>query len=137
MMFFGMVGFLIGPFALVLVPAAYALSAYILVVWAVIVPACLVEGLGPIGSMIRSADLTKGYRWKVFGIMFLLVLLSIAAAIVQLMLTAYDQTAGSIFAIIWFLVWIAYWNCNIIMIYHDLRVAKEGVDTEQIASIFD
>jgi hypothetical protein len=34
-------------------------------------------------------------------------------------------------------VWIAYWNCAIIMTYHDLRVAKEGIDTGQIASIFD
>jgi hypothetical protein len=136
-MLFGMLGLLIGPFALVLAPAIYALSVYLLIVWAVIVPACLVEGLGPLDSMIRSFDLTKGYRWKVFGIMFLLVLLSIVAVIAQVTLTAYGQTAASIFAIVWLLPWIAYWNCNIIMIYHDLRVAKEGVDTEQIAAIFD
>ena len=34
-------------------------------------------------------------------------------------------------------VWTGYFNCVIIMIYHDLRVAKEGVDTSQIASVFD
>jgi hypothetical protein len=31
----------------------------------------------------------------------------------------------------------AYWNGIIIMTYHDLRVAKEGVDTAPIAEIFD
>jgi hypothetical protein len=136
-MAFTILGFLIGPFAIALVPAMYALAAYILVVWAVIVPACLVEDRGAIDSIIRSADLTVGYRWKVFGILFLLVLLSVIAGIVQQKLMAFNQTAASIFAVIWLLVWIAYWNCNIIMIYHGLRVAKEGVDTEQIAAIFD
>jgi len=136
-MFFGMLGLLLGPFAIVLVPAIYALAAYIVVVWAVVVPACLVEDLGPIASMIRSADLTKGYRWKIFGVMFLLALLSIVASILQIMLAVYNQMAANILLISWSLVWLAYWNCNIIMIYHDLRVAKEGVDTEQIAAIFD
>jgi len=87
--------------------------------------------------MIRSADLTKGYRWKIFGVMFLLALLSIVASILQIMLAVYNQMAANILLISWSLVWLAYWNCNIIMIYHDLRVAKEGVDTEQIAAIFD
>src|ERR1700722_8945161 len=41
----------------------------LLVMWAVVVPACLVEGLGPIESMSRSAALTKGHRWPIFGIM--------------------------------------------------------------------
>ena len=35
------------------------------------------------------------------------------------------------------LAWSAYWNCVVVMAYHDLRVAKEGVDTSQIAEIFD
>jgi hypothetical protein len=34
----------------------------------VAVPACVVERLGPIKSMERSARLTKGHRWKVFGL---------------------------------------------------------------------
>ena len=32
------------------------------------VPACVVERLGPFKSMGRSAWLTKGHRWKIFGI---------------------------------------------------------------------
>jgi hypothetical protein len=136
-MFFMILAMLLGPFAIALMPAAYVLSLYLVVVWAVVVPACLVEGLGPLASMIRSIDLTKGYRWKIFGILFLLGLLFIVFVTLMFMLVAYDQMAGNIFAIIWLLVWIAYANCSIIMIYHDLRVAKEGVDTEQIATIFD
>jgi hypothetical protein len=127
----------LGPLTIVLTPVVYVPSLFLLIIWAVVVPACIVEALGPIASMSRSAGLTKGYRWKIFGIMLLLLLLSVAATVVQVILTSVSQGLGGIFAIIWFVVWIAYWNCTIIMTYHDLRVAKEGIDTEQIASIFD
>jgi len=134
---FGLIGFLLGPFAVVLIPAIYVPPIILLVIWAVVVPACVVERLGAIDSMSRSAGLTKGYRWKIFGIMLLLFLLSIVAAVVQIALGSFSQALAGLFAIIWFVVWIAYWNCTIIMTYHDLRVAKEGIDTQQIAAIFD
>jgi hypothetical protein len=51
---------------IVLVPAAF-----LFVIWAVVVPACVIEGLGPIASMFRSFDLTRGFRWKIFGITLL------------------------------------------------------------------
>ena len=44
------------------------------VMWSVVVPACLVEELGPIASMARSADLTKGYRWRMLGLIAALLL---------------------------------------------------------------
>ena len=133
----GMLAAALGAVTIVLVPAIYIPAAILLVMWAVVVPACIVENLGPIGSMSRSTDLTKGYRWKIFGIFLLLFLLSLVASIVQVMLAFISEILGNIFAIIWFVVWIAYWNCSVIMTYHDLRVAKEGIDTEQIASVFD
>jgi hypothetical protein len=47
---------------------------------------------------------------------------------------------GSAFAILidaaWFVPLIAYWSAIVIMTYHGLRVAKEGVDSGQIAAIF-
>ncbi len=39
--------------------------------------------------------------------------------------------------LVWTAVWATYWNSVLIMIYHDLRVAKEGIDTHQIAAVFD
>jgi hypothetical protein len=134
---FSVVAAALGPFAIVLTPAIYIPSAFLLVVWGVVVPACVVEGLGPIASMLRSFDLTKGYRWKIFGIMLLLGLLYVAAFVVQMMLSWFSQGLGGLFALVWLVVWVGYWNCAIIMTYHDLRVAKEGIDTEQIAAIFD
>jgi hypothetical protein len=32
---------------------------------------------------------------------------------------------------------VAFYNSVIVVIYHDLRVTKEGVDIDQIAAVFD
>jgi hypothetical protein len=106
--------------------------------WSLGVPACVVEGLGPSASMKRSAELTKGHRWQIFGITCLLF---IGSALVNKLVTMVLGPAGIVVAafgsLVWTAVWAAYWNCVLIMIYHELRVAKEGVDTEQIVSVFD
>ena len=40
------------------------------------IPGCVVEGRGPIESWSRSAQLTKGYRWRLFGLALLLMVMS-------------------------------------------------------------
>jgi hypothetical protein len=108
------------------------------IIWTVALPACVVEGLGPIQCMQRSTQLTKGYRWKIFGIMLLLMIISwIVGGIIGAVLIPAGSVVKAIGNLIWTAAWSAYWNCVLVMIYHDLRVAKEGIDTEQIASIFD
>jgi hypothetical protein len=48
---------------------------------------------------------------------------------------------GPTLAWIVFLAWSAafgaFYAIMVVVIYHDLRVAKEGVDTDQIAAVFD
>jgi hypothetical protein len=39
--------------------------------------------------------------------------------------------------VIWNGVWGAFYAICIVVAYHDLRVAKEGVDTAQIAAVFE
>jgi len=134
------VGLVLGRLVVLLWLGVFVPIVMLGVMWSVVVPACLVEGLGPIASMARSADLTKGYRWKVTGILLLLGVIAIAALIILvilLALTHFSPVAMLIFQMAWLVAWTAYLNCAIIMIYHDLRVAKEGVDTAQIASVFD
>lgn len=121
----------------IVLPLALVPSAILLVIWAVIVPACVIEGHGPLDSLLRSADLTKGSRWRIFGIMLLVGLLSVAGEGVDLVITPISSALATIIRVAWFVVAIAFWNCTIIMTYHDLRVAKEGIDTGQVAAIFD
>jgi hypothetical protein len=124
----------VSPIAFVPVTAP---AAILFVMWIVTVPACVVEALSPLASIIRSNGLTKGYRWKIFGIAFLLGLLLLAIPIVQLILTPLGRALPAIVGTACLLVWIAYCNCVVIMTYHDLRVAKEDILTEQIVEIFD
>jgi hypothetical protein len=108
------------------------------IMWSVALPACVVEGLGPIASLRRSANLTKGYRWKIFGIFLLLMVVSlVGAGLIGLLSFQLGPVVTAIVHFVLNAVWAAYFNSLLVMIYHDLRVAKEGVDIEQIAAVFD
>jgi uncharacterized membrane protein len=105
----------------------------------VAIPACVVERLGPGKSIGRSAALTKGYRWRVFGlwISFMIVL-----GIVQSVSVGIGASIGGAFVaqlvlLLWNAVYIAFSATLAVVTYRDLRVAKEGVDTDQIAAVFD
>src|SRR5262245_17695778 len=61
---------LVTPLLLVLTPIPIA---FILTVYFVTAAACVVEERGPFGSTGRSMQLTKGHRWRIFGLELLLV----------------------------------------------------------------
>jgi len=115
-----------------------------MVLW-VAVPACVGEKLGVGASLSRSAALTKGYRWQVFGIVLLLSVLSLVAAfalggIVGFGLAVAHVGLSSIAVIAQFaagaVVGSLTATCAAVSYYY-LRVAKEGVDIDQIAAVFD
>jgi hypothetical protein len=109
------------------------------IMWYVATPVCVVEQKGPVASLLRSSELTKGHRWKIFG---MVVLLYIFAIIIGLVIGALlGLTRSPIIVTLGTLVWTGAWGAFYaifgVVTYHDLRVAKEGVDTDQIASVFD
>ncbi len=120
--------------ALMIVPAAIVISAFF-----VVVPACVVEGLGPVQGMRRSAELTKGYRWRIFALAFAAL---VTEMIGQMLLDQATRPFGN-FALIlapqvaWDVVVGAFVAIAMAVTYRDLRVAKEGVDADQIATVFD
>ena len=71
MIVLGLVFYVVLVFLLMLVIVP---GLWIMGVWAVTVPAIMIEGRG-FGSLGRSADLTKGYRWPVIGTMILVQLI--------------------------------------------------------------
>jgi hypothetical protein len=136
------------PFLSVVMPIPiFLLLAPIPIVAAVTVcfvttPACVVEKRGPLGSVRRSAQLTKGHRLRIFGLELLLVGLLVVTGIFisslgWVLSTLPVPLAAAINGLLWNTVWVAYCAVTIAVAYHDLRVAKEGVDIEQIASVFD
>jgi hypothetical protein len=114
-------------------------AAIVYTMWFVAAPACVVERLGPLESMSRSGALTKGYRWRIFGMLFLLWIVSVI--ITGIVAAIFYRTVGTVAAIVGVLIWAAvyggFFSVFVAVTYHDLRVAKEGVDTEQIASVFE
>jgi hypothetical protein len=110
----------------------------LLTMWFVAIPACVVEQTGPWKSLRRSAALTKGNRWKVFGIMLLLFIVTVVAgALMGALTVAAGTTIGLLANLLWSALIGAFSAILGVVTYHDLRVAKEGVDTDQIAAVFD
>lgn len=113
----------------------------------VAIPVCVAEELGARASLSRAKYLARGYRWKIFGA--LLVAIIIAAVIQQVLgfvarlgtpadatlTTQVSLTAaiGIINQAIFATLFAVLATCA----YYHLRVAKEGVDIDQIAAVFD
>lgn len=134
------VGIMIGLFLLV-VP-----GVILAVMWAVAVPAMVVEKRGVFESLQRSRDLTRGSRWAIFflGLAYFIVFITLNMAIAApslaivglmgsmagpglvLLLTALSTLAAAIVS-----------AAGVAVIYSDLRSAKEGVRPDQLAALFD
>jgi hypothetical protein len=132
---------LVFGFLLLVFPALMMLTA-----WAVTVPALVTERRGVLESFGRSADLTRGRRWPVFG---LLLLFAVASWIIQLvvvipagafasvtpggLLPLQTVVAAPIAAVFQGMLGAT----GGAVLYFELRRIKEGVGVEALASIFD
>jgi hypothetical protein len=106
--------------------------------WFVAIPVCVVEQRSVWASMQRSAELTKGHRWKIFGMMILLLIISgVVSSLIALVVAFGGSIIVFIVNLIWTAIWGAFFAVVVAVTYHDLRVAKEGIDIEQIAGVFD
>jgi len=106
------------------------------------IPACMVERLGPIESLTRSSALTKGYRWKVFGILMILGIATIvgsAALGFMLRLLAGPTIIPWVpwVSLLVQVIMVAINGVAVAAMYSALRSAKEGIDIQSIASVFE
>lgn len=131
---------LIVGFLLFIVP-----GVMMLVAWCVAVPALVSEQTGIVGAFGRSAELTRGNRWRIFGLVLLFVVLSwivgllvsplsLAAIamgpqgmVVSQMIT--NSVSGVINALIG--------ATGASVIYVELKRLKEGVSPDALAALFD
>jgi hypothetical protein len=141
------VAFLLG-IALLLGLMLFVLPAIVLATrWVVALPTCVVEGLGPFDSFRRSAELTEDHRWRIFGLLVVALLLLIGATLLVDIASEWIVSLAPAGIVHWLVeniidsiavaIYTAYFNIVLVIIYRDLRIAKDGVDTEQIASVFD
>jgi hypothetical protein len=116
-----------------------AAVAILYTMWFVAVAACVVDRRWPFSALRRSAQLTKGFRWRIFGLLLLLVVTSIIVSLtIKLLLSPLGSIPLTFLgSLAWSAIWGAFYAIVVAVSYHDLRVAKEGMDIEQIASVFD
>jgi hypothetical protein len=114
--------------------------------WAVVIPVRAAEHTGIVQSFGRSWDLTRDYRWKIFGLLMLYVIVaSLLNFVVQLIFgVSFAQTeiAGSSTPYI-SLMWLnsvilgLFYAVGVAALYYELRTVKEGVGPQQLAAAFD
>lgn len=121
-------------FALLLIPGVIALCMFY-----VAVPACVVEEWGVTQSMTRSAELTKGYRWPILGLVLILVIGStvVSNLLSNLLVIVLGPTVGIIAGLVIQIYLTALLAILPAVIYYRLRMLKDGVDLERIATVFD
>lgn len=140
-------GFAIALFLLVIIP----LVLFLMVTLLASVPAIVSEHIGPIDAIGRSWDLSSGHRWKLFAMILIygftaMIISSAISGLTMPFVMVGDLDPSSPFgglmpvmAIQSFLssttLVIAY--PAIAATYHNLRNAKEGIRTEQVADIFE
>jgi hypothetical protein len=104
----------------------------------VAIPVCVIEQRGVTASLNRSAALTKGHRWSVFG---LLLVVTLGSVVVMLLVEQVAlMTVGPIGqAIAEYAEQVVYIPSTAIVgtvVYQALRTAKEGPDIETVAEVF-
>lgn len=133
--------FAIGILAMVGAIALIIGALWVYAVFYVMAPVAVIER-GGFGSMGRSAELTKEYRWPIVGLFILVVVISVVLTFVAGFLVAIlAGIGGPIFAGIGLAMInglsYAFGGIVVALVYARLREIKEGVDVDQIASVFD
>jgi hypothetical protein len=139
------VGFIYGlaigvGFILLIVP-----GIIVMLIWSVAGPAVVVERNGVMMALSRSAELTKGARWKIFGLFLVLLVIYILVFTVLVTLglggasaasaggpTASNLVGSAITAITFNLLW----GTIQPSLYVELRQWKEGGSIENLQEVF-
>lgn len=113
------------------------ISVFIYVSLWVVIPVAAIERLGAIANLQRSFELTKDNRLKILGILLIVFAIGIAIGIVVVAFMFISPELGMILLGL-FLTALAIFGAVLMAVsYYKLRVAKEGVDIDQIAKVFD
>jgi hypothetical protein len=123
--------------ALFVIPGLYIMTCLF-----VIVPAIVVENLGLGACYSRSSELTRGYRWPIFGLV--LILLVAAIGLTMGSVFAFEAMAPGVSGETGVLIGLTVVGVivgvfNAIVTAHtfvQLRIAKEGASVQELADVF-
>lgn len=124
-------------------PVAVVLAFVAMIRLWVAIPAAVVERPGVVASLRRSAELTSGHRWAIFGLFLIVTLLGgVVSFAVQKIFAPGEFSAASFRTVVLVsyvveTAFTAFYGVLTAVSYYALRVTKEGIDIEQIAQAFD
>ncbi|HEU5068650.1 MAG TPA: hypothetical protein VFT61_10760, partial [Sphingomicrobium sp.] len=132
-------------FLLLIVP-----GVMLYVMWSVASPVLVEEHRGVFGSFKRSQQLTKGARWKIFGLLLIILVfawvLEAAAALAAFQMVGLDgmraigtgqlPIAYTIVMLVISTLTNVFWGTVQASTYVELRQWKEGGSSEQLAEVF-
>jgi hypothetical protein len=108
---------------------------FMLMLW-VVFPVTVMERPGIVGSLRRSAFLTRGNRWRLLGLFLVLAvimgLLEAGAAFILPFSGPGSFVGSAVSAAV-----AVFWLVVLGVTYYDLRMAKEGVDIGRVTAVFD
>jgi hypothetical protein len=120
-------------FMLLVVPGIMVSLAYMMMLQVVVA-----ERLGPWGSLKRSALLTKGVRWKLFGFALLLVLIGVVTAGASFLGTlALGRMGGPVLQLLVSPSLTLFTVVATTMVYRDLVASRDGFGGARMAAVFD
>ncbi len=105
-------------------------------------PAVVVERCGVSEAFSRARYLSDGYRWQIF---FLLLIFWVMEMVVNMVIETVVGEPGNPLShgrvlyvrLFWIAITIALRATAAALYYYHLRIAKEGIDAEDLASVFD
>jgi hypothetical protein len=115
----GKIGYIFGA-------VGFCIVVYLMIKWNFIFEAALLEGLGPKAALSRSSALVKGNWWRVWGIMFLLLIIGLVMTVILGRIPEVGTVLGSILST----PVLAVGN---VLLYYDLRVRKERYTLRALA----
>jgi len=119
----------------------FFVQVYVQASWFVSPVIATIERHGPISSLRRSWQLSSGFRWRIVGLVLLLVVLFLVLFVLVVFLigliAAANQSvaviAGFIAAFAAVPIWMPLFFGTMTVLYYDLRVRKEGLDLQLAA----
>jgi hypothetical protein len=135
-------------FGLQFLPAGGIIGTIVTCIWFVCAPAAVAEQLGPGAALSRSATLTAGRRWGIFGLVFLIGLIQVGVILVWLMpkLTGHGDfeeqlgtglASGALVFMIMVSVFQLFTGIVQAVSYALLRQDKDGVTHDALARVFE
>ncbi len=108
----------------------------------VAVPAVVVEDVTPGEALGRSRKLTKGSRWGMFVVGLVVAVVTLVAVGVSTVVlvggaSALPHPIPALVSTLLLVFTTPLGACAAAVAYHDLRVAKEGVDTAELVKVFE